>query len=285
MEDCTVSETSSKKTLYIDCDTPVTFEYIIEWEEQHPDIHVSPMSGEIKALSKTPIEILYRPSTNTTAQASFKLTTTEFNSKPCIVRVVGSAVPGTFNVGPRDNIEIEEYQHSDREDDEPDHLIRKDKPKTLLKNKTVGYQKRPGSGVKLKKIESVKLTARGLEAELKPDELQAEFANTLPTLKIKLTLDEQDFITVYRQLEELDKVKEIKFFRCLGDPPITEEDINWHKDKRQIYIDNLNMDRHDNTRYKTETDNDKVVVDTDLPMELKPQFDLYKNNHFELRKR
>lgn len=33
------------------------------------------------------------------------------------------------------------------------------------------------------------------------------------TVKAKLTPNEQDFILKYRQLEELDKVKEIKFFQ------------------------------------------------------------------------
>lgn len=82
MGDCTFNDNMAKKILNIECDTPVTFEYIIEWVEHHPDIHVTPMQGEIKALEKTPIEIMYRPSTNTTAQAKFKMTTTEFNSKP-----------------------------------------------------------------------------------------------------------------------------------------------------------------------------------------------------------
>ena len=57
------------------------------------------------------------------------------------------------------------------------------------------------------------------------------------TLKIKLTPEELDFISKYRQLEELDKVKEIKMFRCLGDPPITDDDISSFKQNRVDYID------------------------------------------------
>jgi hypothetical protein len=45
------------------------------------------------------------------------------------------------------------------------------------------------------------------------------------------------------------------------------------------------MKRFENTRYITETDNDRVVVDTDIHMDTNIQFDLYQNNHFELRKR
>ena len=129
MKECSGSETSSKTTLYIECDWPVTFEYIIEWEEQHSDIQVSPMSGEIKALSKTPIEILYRPSMNTTAQATFKLTTTEFNSEPCIVRIVGSSVPGKANVSAG---EINPYYVEEEREQEDDY--RSDIKKTKNKN-------------------------------------------------------------------------------------------------------------------------------------------------------
>mmetsp|Transcript_39281 Transcript_39281/g.38842 ORF Transcript_39281/g.38842 Transcript_39281/m.38842 type:complete len:196 (-) Transcript_39281:1622-2209(-) len=79
MKESAINEGVAKKVLYIESDTPVIFEYVIEWVESHQDINVSPMSGEIKAMGKTPIEVYYRPSSNTTANATFKLTTTEFN--------------------------------------------------------------------------------------------------------------------------------------------------------------------------------------------------------------
>ena len=285
MKDCVVSESVSKKTVNIECDCPVTFEYIIEWEEQHPDIHITPMSGEIKALSKTPIELLYRPSTNTTASATFKLTTTEFNSKPEVVRVVGSATPGTFNVGAtKDHIEIEDYgynsygdiQEEDQQDSRRDTKTQWDKPKTLLTNKSSKYSKRPGSGVKLKKLDTTKLsTNRGAETGRQSD--VGDMVNTMPNLKKKLTPEELDFITKYRQLEELDKTKEIKMFRCLGDPPITGEEIDTHKQTRVDYIDGKNMEKYHDINYTTE-------LDTDIPEGMNPQLDLYQNNHFELRK-
>lgn len=290
MQDCTVSGGSSKKTLYIECDTPVTFEYIIEWVEQHSDIHVTPLTGEIKAMDKTPIEIVYRPSTNTTAQATFKMTTTEFNSQPCIVRIVGSATAGSIDVSSKiqNPYYIEDPQSYQDIDEESEHRldVTKTKSKTLLRNKPQQYSKRPGSGVKLKKIDQSQLstTRKGVETDRQSEDRQA-LVETQPTIKTKLTPDEQEFITKYRQLEELDKVKEIKFFECLGDPPITDEEIDEHRKKRKDIIDKINKMRFDNTRYTTETDTDRVVVDTDLPMELNPQLDLYQNNHFELRKR
>jgi len=34
---------------------------------------------------------------------------------------------------------------------------------------------------------------------------------------------EQNFIKEYRHLEDLEREKGIKFFQCIGDPPITKE--------------------------------------------------------------
>jgi len=38
---------------------------------------------------------------------------------------------------------------------------------------------------------------------------------------IKLSKEEQNFIKEYRRLEDLEREKGIKFFQCVGDPPIT----------------------------------------------------------------
>jgi hypothetical protein len=200
------------KKIYIECDSPVTFEYVIEWDEQHPDIYVSPMSGDIKPMGKTQLEIIYRPNSNTTAQATFKMTTTEFNSKPCYVRVVGASKPG--DIPPRTDITY--YNNQDNTYEEDESRYEDTKPKTLLGSK---YTKRPTSGVKLKQIDHTQLstTRKGPQSSKRLQETARNGEDTqpedgFPVLKTKLSSDETAFIQKYRQLEELDKVKEIKFF-------------------------------------------------------------------------
>jgi hypothetical protein len=39
---------------------------------------------------------------------------------------------------------------------------------------------------------------------------------------VKLSKAETEFIKEYRRLEDLEREKGIKFFECIGDPPITE---------------------------------------------------------------
>ena len=106
---------------------------------------------------------------------------------------------------------------------------------------------------------------------------------------MKLTVDEQDFIKEYRRLEELEREKGIKFFQSVGDPPHTQLFVDDVDGKRQRMITNeMNtMRRQDCTRYSTELDRDKVVVDTTAASEIvaKPKWDVFENNHFAMRRR
>ena len=102
-------------------------------------------------------------------------------------------------------------------------------------------------------------------------------------------MDEQDFIKQYRQLEELEREKGIKFFQCVGDPPHTDAFVDEISDKRTSLIESgLNeMRAADCSRYMTELDRDKVVVDSTAlqALEAKPKWDAFENNHFAMRRR
>jgi hypothetical protein len=41
-----------------------------------------------------------------------------------------------------------------------------------------------------------------------------------------MSKDESDFLKDYRRLEDLEREKGIKFFQCIGDPPITQNFIS-----------------------------------------------------------
>ena len=69
----------------------MNFAYDIEVLKAHPDIHISKfnicyltildtLTGEILGLQTTIIDILYTPTTFTTAEAEISFRTTEFNS-------------------------------------------------------------------------------------------------------------------------------------------------------------------------------------------------------------
>jgi hypothetical protein len=50
-------------------------------------------SGEIKGLSTTELTFTYSPMTFATAEAEMQIRTTEFDSQPFTIRVVGSSSP------------------------------------------------------------------------------------------------------------------------------------------------------------------------------------------------
>lgn len=81
------------KIVEIESNCPVSFEFEIRDIKPHPDIKVSPLSGDIIGNERTEIQFSYNPSTYTTADAEFEIRTSEFDFKPQIVRVLGSAVP------------------------------------------------------------------------------------------------------------------------------------------------------------------------------------------------
>ena len=60
-----------------------------------------PLEGDILGNAVTSINVRYTPSTYTTAEAEIAFKTTEFDSQPSIVRLVGSAMPALLNI--RDN--------------------------------------------------------------------------------------------------------------------------------------------------------------------------------------
>ena len=51
-----------------------------------------------------------------------------------------------------------------------------------------------------------------------------------------MSKDESDFLKDYRRLEDLEREKGIKFFQCIGDPPITQNFIENVKATRSDLI-------------------------------------------------
>lgn len=73
---------SYHKTVEIQSNCPVSFEYEIRPTVPHPDIKVSPVSGDIIGNQDTKITFTYSPTTFTTADAEFEIRTSEFDFKP-----------------------------------------------------------------------------------------------------------------------------------------------------------------------------------------------------------
>ena len=84
---------SYQKKLQIESNCPVNFEYMIQVTKPHPDIHVSPLIGDVLGLQTTSIDFTYTPNSFSTAEAEIEIKTTEFDSEPKMIRITGSAAP------------------------------------------------------------------------------------------------------------------------------------------------------------------------------------------------
>jgi len=106
---------------------------------------------------------------------------------------------------------------------------------------------------------------------------------------VKLSAEEQVFIKEYRELEELEREKGIKFFQCVGDPPHDSNFVRNLENRREQMLEDKadGMRAQDCHRYTTEFDRDKVLVDTTALSDLtaKPKWDAFENNHFAMRRR
>lgn len=80
------------KVLQIESNCPVDFMYEITVKKAHPDIQISPLSGDIKGLQTSELTFVYAPKTYTTADVEIEIRTSEFDSQPKTIRVFGSSI-------------------------------------------------------------------------------------------------------------------------------------------------------------------------------------------------
>lgn len=104
-----------------------------------------------------------------------------------------------------------------------------------------------------------------------------------------MSLEENNFTTEYRRLEDLEREKGIKFFQCVGDEPQTKEFVDNLKSTRDTLVNNrqTKMRNDDQHRFVTEVDSDMVVVDINASTVIlaRPKWDAFENNHFAMRRR
>jgi hypothetical protein len=81
------------KTIALESEIPVDFEYEIVITKSHKNITVSPLKGDIKGESKEEIRITFTPEKSSTAVCEFELHLSEFDFQPQVCRISGSGLP------------------------------------------------------------------------------------------------------------------------------------------------------------------------------------------------
>ena len=181
----------------------MSFDYEITVVKAHPEISVvSPLLGEITGKRTTELEFSYTPKTFATAEAQVSIRTTEFDAEPKLIRIVGNAAPAksATSIDHSKTVLAEEQTRSFAVDSKT-LLTSHKNPQTRLKKLTNTAQKQDAS------VAEEPVTQKSSMVDIKT---------------VKLSEEEQCFIRSYRQIEEVEREKGIKFFRCIGDEPHTE---------------------------------------------------------------
>ncbi|XP_065052586.1 cilia- and flagella-associated protein 221-like isoform X2 [Rhopilema esculentum] len=82
------------KSIPLQCNVQVDFEFRISVIQNHSSFTINPMSGFICGGNKVDIEIAFTPEEYSTAQMQFQVLVSEFNAKPLICSVTGTSIPG-----------------------------------------------------------------------------------------------------------------------------------------------------------------------------------------------
>lgn len=98
---------------------------------------------------------------------------------------------------------------------------------------------------------------------------------------------EETFVKDYHFVDKQHKEREIKFFPCIGDPALTNEQTAEIQTLRQENKEHLtdfkkNNDLH---RYDVEDTNERITVPVDIPLKPECKWNILGNDLFSLRQR
>jgi len=147
---------------------------------------LEPLAGEIVGLQTTQVEIIYTPSTFTTAEAVIKIRTTEFDSEQHTIRIVGSSQPVKLNVR-TGQVELDEQPEAptEAESEAEEYEVRKTKTRTLLTNKKEARPSSKGGQVRLEKIpEKTMMKASALKGSLQEGTTEVGLIPQTKTIKL-----------------------------------------------------------------------------------------------------
>jgi hypothetical protein len=123
--------------------------------------------------------------------------------------------------------------------------------------------------------------------EKMPKEAEKQERALVSGLNPNVLIFEELFVKNYHSVETLQKEREIKFFKCIGDPALTNEEKKSISDQRQengLYLVEFNKS-NDLHRYDVVSSNERIIVPVDLPLKPECKWNILDNDLFSLRQR
>ena len=97
---------------------------------------------------------------------------------------------------------------------------------------------------------------------------------------------EKQFVDNFNAIMNKEKEKNIKFFQSVGDPDLTEQQINAIEEERQKYNQEFlaEFEQKGITRYSVQYNQSAPVIKEDVPS-FAPTYDLVKNDMIRKRRK
>ncbi len=104
-----------------------------------------------------------------------------------------------------------------------------------------------------------------------------------PQLSLRQTI-EKNFLDKTNQVFQMDKSREIKFFSCIGDPPIGLERRQEEENRRKQEEENrmMKLEEEGRKRNEVEFDNEMATKEQEMPG-FRPKWDEFKNDRLSWR--
>ena len=237
------------------------------------------MKGTIPGRGKIEIDIDYRPIRPETVIVEVELKVAQYGFEPIIISITGSGqypqIANLLKEKEQAQLQKAKEEKEQRKKNNAFRLtnVRGKSRSQILRDKNIPLKRKQSL-----KIEGGELTKDiGDEVKIRPSSVGNQKMG-----KIEL---EKAFLARFENIVKLCKDKEIKMFRCVGDPQPTEEDTdNILKNRSSFMDETMDTLRLDGIqRYSKVLDHDLPILEPVLPT-YPPTWDMSKNNATKLRK-
>ncbi|EGR31074.1 hypothetical protein IMG5_117990 [Ichthyophthirius multifiliis] len=292
-----VIEIGESRTIinFLECKIPINFEFEFEFLKENTEMFIQPMKGIIPAQGKIEINLIYKPSSNTTAISEVELKISQFDFEPLKIKLLGSGKykdPSyqkkkktqkleklTLSLNNYSQIQQNNYSQ-----------IQQNNYSQIQQNNSVFNNEKEQIHLQFaqKNIENYQknMSQTFIKKEKKNEQSQEEQEyQEIQQSKSPRNQKEWLFIEKCSQISLMDKYKQIKFFQCIGDRQIQMYEIEGIKDERTQYIQQkyYQIEIEGIHRHDKKINQDQPILDQKIE-QLQPTWDYDKNDTLKLRK-
>lgn len=302
---CTIGSVHNMR-FPLSCKIPLNFEYEFVLKREASEIRLTPSKGLIPGKGSVEIEVSFNPTSALTIVSEYELTVSQFDFEPIKVKIMGSGKLKDKNqnetindrslkktkLNKLDHIRISAVDNlkgiSEKASESLTTFLNMKDQEKLLKESIPPIAEENNKTYK-PLIQSQKSHYENSFSPKKKgynlSDLTRMTAREGVITSERQTLEKQ-FLERFNQIQMLDKEKNIKFFQCIGDPQLRQDEIDSiKKEKEDNYSEFLSKYENEGiSRYQAKFDQGLPVV-SEITPKYSPTYDLIKNDNIRKRRR